>query len=112
TTSSHYTTYTLDLPSAHFRTTHAHYQCHRSRRLNCEYRSASFTARHRWRAAFGGEPPRPPVPIACNSKKRRADHNPNQCRVNKHGYRQRKSDHLNHQEVSESECREHHNHDR
>jgi hypothetical protein len=38
--------------------------------------------------------------------------NANQCRVNKHGYRQRKSDHLNHQEGSERERREYHNHNR
>jgi hypothetical protein len=55
--------------------------------LNCAYRCASFAAsRHRC-IACGGEPPWPPVPIACNTKKRRADHNANQCRVNKHSYR-------------------------
>jgi len=69
----------------------------------------------RWRSpvtACGGEPSRPPVPIACNAKERRSNYNANECCVNEHGYRQRKSEHLNHEEVPEGECREYHNHDR
>jgi len=44
--------------------------------------------------ACRGEPPRPPVPIACNAEKCGSDHNSNQRRVNQHGRRKRKSDHL------------------
>ena len=56
----------------------------------------SFATRHYWRPPFRGEPARPPVPIACNTKESGADHNTNQRRVNQHGDRQRKSDHLDH----------------
>jgi hypothetical protein len=75
-------------------------------------RQASFASCRHGCFAWGGQAPRPPVPIACDPKKCGADHNSNQCRVNKHGHRQRKSDHLDYQEISEGECREYHDHDR
>jgi hypothetical protein len=64
--------------------------------LKCVYRFASFVAGDHRCTVCGGEPSRPPVPIACNAKKRRSDHNANQGCVNEYGYRQRKSEHLNH----------------
>jgi hypothetical protein len=64
--------------------------------LNRAKRYASFAARRHGRPACLGEPSRPPVPIACNTKERGTDHNSNQCRVNQHCDRQRKSDHLDH----------------
>src|ERR1700730_11602719 len=81
-----------------------------SRRL--KEKKISFATRYHWRPARCGEPARPPVPIACNTKERRTDHNTNECRVNQHGDRQRKSDHLDHQEISEGECRKYYDHDR
>jgi hypothetical protein len=71
-----------------------------------------FATRYHWRSARSGEPARPPVPIARNAKERRTDHNSNEGRVNQHGDRQRKSDHLDHQEISEGECRKYDDHDR
>src|ERR1700691_1867831 len=56
--------------------------------------------------------PRPPVPVTCNTKERGTDHDTNEGGVNQHGDRQRKSDHLDHQETSEGECRKYHDHDR
>src|SRR5580698_7982784 len=69
-----------------------------------------FATRYHWRPARCGEPARPPVPIARNTKERRTDHNTNERRINQHGDRQRKSDHLDHQEIPEGECREDHDH--
>src|ERR1035438_3285187 len=65
-------------------------------RLKVQIIKTLFAARFHWRTARCGEPTRPPVPIACNAKERRTDHNTNECRVNQHGDRQRKSDHLDH----------------
>jgi Protein of unknown function (DUF3738) len=65
-------------------------------RFLCHRIKISFATRYHWRPARFGEPARPPVPIACNTKERRTDHNTNECRVNQHGDRQRKSDHLDH----------------
>ena len=65
-------------------------------RLKVEMVKMLFATRYRWRPARSGEPARPPVPIACNTKERRTDRNTNECRVNQHGDRQRKSDHLDH----------------
>ena len=49
--------------------------------LNCAYRLASFAAGDH-RCTASGEPSWPPVPIACNTKKRRSNHNANECCVN------------------------------
>src|SRR5277367_1749715 len=72
----------------------------------------SFATRRHGRAAHCGEPTRPPVPIACNTKECRTNHNTDECRIYQHGDRQRKSNHLDHQEISEGECRKYHDHDR
>jgi len=61
--------------------------------------------RDRGRAPRTGEPARPPVPVARKAKERRTDHNANERGVNQDGDRQGESDHLDHQETSEGECR-------
>jgi len=68
--------------------------------------------RDRGRAPRTGEPARPPVPVARKAKERRTDHNANERGVNQDGDRQGESDHLDHQETSEGECRKYHDHDR
>jgi|HubBroStandDraft_1064217.scaffolds.fasta_scaffold10011_2 hypothetical protein len=65
-------------------------------RLKVQMVKMLFATRYHWRPALCAEPARPPVPIACNTKERRTDNNTNECRVNQHGDRQRKSDHLDH----------------
>jgi len=49
---------------------------------NCAYRFASFAAGDHPCTARSGEPSRPPVPIAGNTKKRRSNHNANKGCVN------------------------------
>jgi hypothetical protein len=57
------------------------------------------------------ESPGPPIPVTSQTEEGRADHYPNERRVNQYSDCQGEAEHLDHQEVSQSEAREHYNHD-